>query len=57
MKAIWHLVMLITHDMGVVSEMADCSVMYAIIVEYAQSAELFTNPLYPTQGLLRPPIV
>ena len=48
-------VMLITHDMGVVSEMADwVLVMYAgHRVEYAQSAELFTNPLHPySQGLI-----
>ena len=48
-------VMLITHDMGVVSEMADwVLVMYAgHRVEYAQSAELFTNPLHPyAQGLI-----
>ena len=48
-------VMLITHDMGVVSEMADwVLVMYAgHRVEYAQAAELFTNPLHPyAQGLI-----
>ena len=48
-------VMLSTHDMGVVSEMADwVLVMYAgHRVEYAQSAELFTNPLHPyAQGLI-----
>ncbi|MBF0911930.1 MAG: ABC transporter ATP-binding protein [Atopobiaceae bacterium] len=48
-------VMLITHDMGVVSEMADwVLVMYAgHRVEYAQAAELFTNPLHPySQGLI-----
>ena len=48
-------IMLITHDMGVVSEMADwVLVMYAgHRVEYAQSAELFTNPLHPyAQGLI-----
>ena len=46
---------MITHDMGVVSEMADwVLVMYAgHRVEYAQSAELFTNPLHPyAQGLI-----
>ncbi len=48
-------IMLITHDMGVVSEMADwVLVMYAgHRVEYAQAAELFTNPLHPyAQGLI-----
>lgn len=48
-------VMLITHDMGVVSEMADyVLVMYAgHQVEYAKSFELFTNPLHPySQGLI-----
>jgi oligopeptide/dipeptide ABC transporter ATP-binding protein len=48
-------VMLITHDMGVVSEMADwVLVMYAgHKVEYTISAELFTNPKHPyTQGLI-----
>ncbi|MCI1665589.1 MAG: ABC transporter ATP-binding protein [Atopobiaceae bacterium] len=48
-------VMLITHDMGVVSEMADwVIVMYAgHLVEYTSSAELFTNPAHPyTKGLI-----
>ena len=48
-------VMLITHDMGVVSEMADwVLVMYAgHKVEYTVSAELFTNPKHPyTKGLI-----
>lgn len=48
-------VMLITHDMGVVSEMADwVLVMYAgHKVEYTVSAELFTNPKHPyTRGLI-----
>lgn len=42
-------VMLITHDMGVVSEMADwVAVMYAgHLVEYTTSFELFTNPKHP----------
>lgn len=42
-------VMLITHDMGVVSEMADwVAVMYAgHLVEYTMAAELFTNPKHP----------
>ena len=48
-------VMLITHDMGVVSEMADwVLVMYTgHAVEYTVSPELFTNPLHPyAQGLI-----
>ncbi len=42
-------VMLITHDMGVVSEMADwVAVMYAgYLVEYTTAGELFTNPKHP----------
>lgn len=48
-------VMLITHDMGVVSEMADwVLVMYAgHKVEYTVAPELFTNPLHPySKGLI-----
>lgn len=48
-------VMLITHDLGVVSETADrVVVMYAgRVVEQAPVKELFDNPLHPyTQGLL-----
>lgn len=48
-------VMLITHDMGVVSEMADwVLVMYAgRQVEYTRCAELFQKPAHPyTQGLI-----
>ncbi len=48
-------VMLITHDMGVVSEMADwVLVMYAgRLVEYTNAYELFTNPEHPyTSGLI-----
>ena len=48
-------VMLITHDMGVVSEMADwVLVMYAgRLVEYTNAYELFTNPEHPyTTGLI-----
>lgn len=48
-------VMLITHDLGVVSETADrVVVMYAgRVVEHAPVKELFDNPLHPyTQGLL-----
>ncbi len=49
-------VLLITHDMGVVADMADhVLVMYAgQVVEYAPMHELFGNPRHPyTQGLLR----
>lgn len=48
-------VMLITHDMGVVAEMADIvTVMYAgTSVEEAATVELFEAPLHPyTQGLI-----
>ena len=48
-------IMLITHDMGVVAEMADkIMVMYAgMVAEYATARELFQDPLHPyTQGLL-----
>ncbi|GIW72625.1 MAG: dipeptide/oligopeptide/nickel ABC transporter ATP-binding protein [Planctomycetota bacterium] len=47
---------LITHDLGVVAEMADeVVVMYAgAVVERAPAAELFARPLHPyTRGLLR----
>jgi peptide/nickel transport system ATP-binding protein len=46
---------LITHDLGIVAERArNTAIMYAgRIVEYAETAELFRNPLHPyTQGLL-----
>jgi len=49
-------ILLITHDLGVVAEMADqVCVMYASrIVERAAARELFANPLHPyTQGLFR----
>ena len=49
-------VMIITHDLNVVAEVADyVAVMYASkIVEYAPAAELFQNPLHPyTLGLLK----
>jgi ABC-type dipeptide/oligopeptide/nickel transport system ATPase component len=48
-------IMLITHDLGVVSENADAvCVMYAgRVVEYAAVADLFAAPLHPyTRGLL-----
>jgi oligopeptide/dipeptide ABC transporter ATP-binding protein len=48
-------IVLITHDLGVVRERCDdVAVMYAgQIVEYASSAELFTDPKHPyTQSLL-----
>ncbi len=48
-------VILITHDLGVIAEMAErVAVMYAgQIVEQAESGELFDNPLHPyTQGLI-----
>ena len=48
-------IMLITHDLGVIAEMADyVVVMYAgKVVEEAPVAELFKNPLHPyTIGLL-----
>lgn len=49
-------VLLITHDLGVVAEMADRVLVmyYGEIVEEADVASLFTNPLHPyTTGLLR----
>lgn len=48
-------IMLITHDMGVVSEMADrIMIMYAgQVVEYGEAQEMFREPLHPyTQALL-----
>lgn len=48
-------IMLITHDMGVVAEMADkIMVMYAgMVIEYASVREIFKEPLHPyTKGLL-----
>ena len=47
-------IMIITHDLGIVAEMADdVAVMYASkVVEYAPVQELFSNPLHPyTVGL------
>jgi peptide/nickel transport system ATP-binding protein len=49
-------IILITHDLGVVAQMADrVGVMYAgQIVEIAESKELFRNPLHPyTRSLLQ----
>jgi oligopeptide/dipeptide ABC transporter ATP-binding protein len=48
-------VILITHDLGVIAEMADqVAVMYAgEIVEYAEVAPIFARPLHPyTKGLI-----
>ena len=48
-------IMLITHDMGVVAEMADrVMVMYAgNVMEVAPTKEIFANPMHPySQGLL-----
>jgi peptide/nickel transport system ATP-binding protein len=48
--------LLITHDLGVVAEMAERTfVMYAgKIIEQASTREIFSKPLHPyTQGLLR----
>lgn len=48
-------VLLITHDLGVVADMAHyVGVMYAgHLVEYAEATQLFANPLHPyTRGLL-----
>ncbi len=48
-------IMLITHNLGVVSQMADhVAVMYlGKVVEYAPTRRIFHNPLHPyTQGLL-----
>ena len=49
-------ILLITHDLGVVAEMADyVVVMYAgKVIEEAPVIELFKNPMHPyTQGLLK----
>lgn len=48
-------IMLITHDLGVVADMADkIMVMYAgMIMEYGTTEEIFKNPFHPyTKGLL-----
>ena len=49
-------IMLITHDLGVVSEVCSRAIILYCgrIVEEAQTVDLFANPLHPyTQGLLR----
>jgi len=49
-------ILLITHDLGIIAEMADdVAVMYASkVVEHAAVKELFQNPLHPyTNGLFR----
>jgi oligopeptide/dipeptide ABC transporter ATP-binding protein len=49
-------ILLITHDLGVIAQMADTvAVMYGgIIVEYADTRTLYSRPLHPyTWGLLR----
>ena len=49
-------VMMITHDLGVISEIADnVMVMYAgKVVEYGSTKEIFKNPLHPyTIGLMK----
>ena len=49
-------ILLITHDLGVIAEMAEfVVVMYAgKVVEYTAVSELFNNPLHPyTTGLLK----
>lgn len=48
-------IMMITHDLGVISEVADnVMVMYAgKVVEYSNTEEIFENPLHPyTKGLI-----
>ena len=42
-------ILIITHDLGIVAEMADdVAVMYASkVVEYAPVRELFAHPLHP----------
>ena len=48
-------ILLITHDLGVIAEMAhDVAVMYAgLIIESANVTQIFENPLHPyTRGLL-----
>jgi len=49
-------IMMITHDLGVIAEMADnVLVMYAgMVMEYSDVKSLFKNPMHPyTQGLLK----
>ncbi|MHC1762291.1 MAG: ABC transporter ATP-binding protein [Negativicutes bacterium] len=54
-RSIHTAIILITHDMGVVAEMADhIMVMYAgKVMEYGAARQIFKNPLHPyTRGLL-----
>jgi peptide/nickel transport system ATP-binding protein len=54
-KRVGSSVLLITHDLGVIADMADrVTVMYAgVAVESAPARDLFSRPLHPyTQGLL-----
>jgi peptide/nickel transport system ATP-binding protein len=57
LQAEFHMsILMITHDLGIVAEMADdVAVMYASkVVEYAPVRELFDRPLHPyTHGLFR----
>lgn len=57
LKAVFNVTMiLITHNMGIVAELADrIAVMYAgKLVEVAEAVALYDNPLHPyTQGLLK----
>lgn len=49
-------ILIITHDLGIIAEMADeVAVMYASkVVEYAPVEELFSSPLHPyTHGLFK----
>lgn len=55
-KELGSALLLITHDMGVVANMADkVAIMYGgTVVEYADTKNLFQNPLHPyTWGLFR----
>jgi peptide/nickel transport system ATP-binding protein len=55
MKEVKTSILFITHDLGVIAEIADrVAVMYTgLIVEEASAEELFKDPLHPyTQGLL-----